>query len=440
MVLSVIGSIDKIPDDATLHIKGIFSTGNYIYEYGTLTYSNGDTDGILKVKGTSDEPILKYVTFDDGGYERFEFVALTDNLDILIVCEEYEFLGDLSLPVFRQTVIMRLSCDGSLIDKIYLKTNFVEYHNHNFHLVLIDAIGDITYIGEEMIIKDSIHLQTEYSDNYYAQYVGEAYVNGVYVENLEIDYPGYYEIEIVDGEYHFLYEIYIKPTITIQGNKFEDSYIGEISIVSKGLIFINGEYYESGTPINICGNYNIKIYGENFYSLQEDITVLPTITYLIDGDYQEFRENMEVSQPIFIYSDAISMLMDSNNYASGILTSTGSHELTIYGAGNYILVLNFSVIPYMEGIENGKVYETVSLEIFGTGILNGQLVSGNIVIEEPGEYTLELLYGEDTYETYTFTISDNELINSDRFEILNYLNYILLAVIGIGAYFIFRKK
>jgi len=265
-------------------------------------------------------------------------------------------------------------------------------------------------------------------------------VNGVYVENLEIDYPGYYEIEIVDGEYHFLYEIYIKPTITIQGNKFEDSYIGEISIVSKGLIFINGEYYESGTPINICGNYNIKIYGENFYSLQEDITVLPTITYLIDGDYQEFRENMEVSQPIFIYSDAISMLMDSNNYASGILTSTGSHELTIYGAGNYILVLNFSVIPYMEGIENGKVYETVSLEIFGTGILNGQLVSGNIVIEEPGEYTLELLYGEDTYETYTFTISDNELINSDRFEILNYLNYILLAVIGIGAYFIFRKK
>ncbi len=434
-----IGAIDKTPDEIEIKINGSVYYQDYHYEFGSATSAFGSTDGYLSITNGLGLPIREYILFDDGMYESFDYLAFVSNDKFIVVCKEYEYPDDYSLTVFRSTVIILYDLEGEELNRKYLQENYQEFHNHNDHLILINKIGAISYINQNLTVVNDIIFPSEFLGSYSDQYVGSLTVNGRETDELFIDYPGNYDIEITDGDYKYGYTISVAPEVSFIGEMFNENYIGLIAIETKGLLYLDGIYYESGDYISICGNHVLLIQGENGYEKSIEFLILPTISYSLDEELHPFMENMEIFSPINIYSDGISMMLDGISYNSSLITSTGEHELTIYGSNNYFLVLRFRLYPEITGIENNGIYDSVTFYLFGEGYLNEKLISGEVLVDEPGTYLLDVMYGNEVYETYEFSIIAGEEPNETSLWD-NYGNYILAGIIGIGAYLILRKK
>jgi len=432
--------IEKIPDDARTYIKYSLTLPDLVIEVGSVTYSDGNTDGLMRINGTGTNVLDRIVLFDDEGYEIFDYVGLVSPEIYLVVCKEYEYSDDFSLPVFRRTVVLKYNIDGENTGVVYLSENFTSYHNHNYHLVLTDHTGTSVYIDKDLEIKEGVDFSAEYLNQYDGQYIGTLIINGAESDALTLDLPGNYDIEIIDGEYTYEYRIIISPKIILEGEKFNDDFLGPVCVKAAGNLFIDGIAYQSGDQIDVAGLHQLTIIGVNGYSLSSEFLILPKITFVSDGIYADFMENMDSTTPLAIFSNGVSMLMDGKAYNSEIITVPGSHVLTIYGTNNYFLELHFRILPNVSGIVDGEIYDSVEISIFGKAYLNGQEVTGEIFIDTPGTYLLELYLDNDLFSEFSFIINDD--INEEWYTgiIDNYLNYVMLLAIIVGAYLIFRKK
>ena len=432
--------IDAICDDELQIIKGYYQNEEYYFEYGSIYYENGNTNGFIRIKDRMNSSLIKEIEYDGNNIEIFSYLAEIDNNSFMIVCEQYEKNNEYAIPSFKQTIIIEYDFNGNMLGQYVLYEKYIEYHNHNHYLVMIDSLGKTIYINSEGKPLEAPKIEDEYYDKYIDQFQGNALINGKDVDSIDLDYPGIYSIEIIDGNYYFLYSVIVIPKIDILGEKYQDYYIGDIEIISKGIIYLNNEEYISNTIINIPGNYNITIYGENNYAYSIDFTILPEISYFDGLNNYDFKENLEVSTPIRIYSDGTASLVDGEIYNSEYIDKIGNHTLTVYGVHGYFVTLNFTIFPSVVGVENGKTYDSLELHIFGNAYLNDELVSGDIFITEPGQYQLDLLFEDYIYESYYFDIGSNDSENYSSISKPIYSSIFFLLLISVGGYYIFRKK
>lgn len=417
--------------------------GEYTIENTRITYGSiyRDTqDGLMILSDVDSGVEIQRIYYDNGGQESFKYVADVGNSEFVVVCERYPKVETYELPSFRDILLIKYDMNGKKMKYFPLVDNVASFHNHNEYLIVQDKTGDSIFIDNNLTVHETLTVDSLYTESYLGQYQGTAYVNGEITNKLEIDEPGIYEVNICDGDYQFTYFVTIEPVIIIDGKMFQDMYIGEVAVFSKGDIYLNNEIYHSGSYISKPGFYQLKIKGSGGYEYFDDFTILPSLTYFDGKQTVDFTNHLEVFQPIAIYSNAISLVLNGQVYNSDMIVEPGPYQLSVYGVNGMTYDVFFDIYPTVFGITNEGEYEKVSLSIFGEALLNGEIVTGNVNLEKAGTYHLDLMFGEEVFEQYDFSIKAE--VESETVETtfdFN-MNYLFMGVIAIGGWIILRKK
>lgn len=430
--------VSEAVNDDNVYIKGTYTMGNTLISYGSI--SQETQDGIIILTDIETGVEIQRVNYDNAGNESFVYLADVGDSEFIVVCERYLETENFEMPTFRDILLIKYDINGKKIDYIPLPDRIESYHNHNYNLVVVNKYNKYIYINTEMIVNDTLIVENQYIDSYVGQYQGSAYIDEEMTDNLMINGPGFYEINIIDRDYSFSYTVTIEPLVLIEGKKFQEMYIGNVSVTSKGEIYLNNLEYMSGDLITNPGFYQLKIKGNGGYEYFDDFTILPSISYFDGEETTEFKNNLEVYKPIAVYSNAISLVLNGSVYHSDMINEPGPYQLSIYGVNGMTYDVFFSIYPTVFGITNHSEYKYVSLSIFGEAILNGETVSGNVYLEKEGEYHLDLLFGEEVCESYDFIIENEADSTVDETKFSFNMNYLFIFIIVIGGWIILRKK
>ncbi len=434
-------AVSKIPEEASVSVMGTYEKDDLLFEYGSVYYGDGNYDGYIGVKSIIQNIYIDQMIFDDQDVELFQYLADMGNDRYFLVCKQYETTTGMELPSFQKTIILAYDYNNHTLNIVYTSpVNFKAFHNHNNRLILVPNGGDILYMDQNGKIEENYQPLQNYTGNYDALYQGEAYVDQILVDSLDLFEPGYYAITIKDNTYEFSYTITIHPQVTFHGETFGEYFMGEVSIESKGILFLNNQLYESQTILSTPGNYHLTIYGANGYEKQYPFTILPSIRYFDGTTSVDLVEDIVLYRPTKIYTNAISMTLDGEVYQSETIETTGSHTLMVYGINGFCAEIRFSIYPTVTGIEDQKEYHFVDFQVFGEAYLNDELVQGDVHLEEPGTYILRLVLEDETYQTITFMILAEEAEEQDAGESFDYRNLILIGILLLGGYYILRKK
>jgi len=218
-------------------------------------------------------------------------------------------------------------------------------------------------------------------------------------------------------------------------------YLGEVSFYSFGDLYLNDKVYNIGSSINDVGNHHMLIIGENGYRKDVFFVILPDISYN-NGDIEgQLLNDAEFNTSIRIYSNAQAMFLDGEFYNSEYINQVGLHNISFIGINGYTLDLTFSIYPKISGVEDGNTYENVTFIVFGEALLNEDLITGEITLNEPGEYKLELLFEGEIFETLIFNIlAAEEIIEENEEDYTEYFKYIFIFLALIGGMLFLRKR
>ena len=421
-----------------LEHKDEVAFGGYMYEYGTSVTSENEIIGFINIYDELSGEQINCLTFDDET-ENVVYLAQTSETTMLAVFENNTVNIGIDIQPGGRTIIIKYDLLGNQLARIELGNAFHEYHNHNNHLVLID-VENTVYIDEDLSITDKLDIPYEWTSYYCDQFRGTVSVNGEDQESLSIEVPGYHQIVIRDIDYEFAYEIVIHPEVRLDGVMSGNDYQGTVKVTSSYPFYLNETLYDSACDIEEPGIYMISVHGNGGYEYQKEFIVMPRI-YFSDGVASSvFANGSIISGPVKIYLDGGTTYLDEEVYESGMIINPGNHQLEFYGEGDMRLAYHFQVTPSVTGIVDEGIYDVVSLTIFGQAFLNGQPVSGTLSLDSPGEYTLDLMMDQAIYESYTFSITGvvEEIETTSEQPWLLSIGFILL--IGVGGYFILRKK
>ncbi len=431
----------KLPDQTTMSVKGSYQTEDIIIDYGQLYYDDGDIDAILIVKDITSMTIQGIWIYDQLGIESFDYVADVGDNQIIIVCDRYHPSSRYDIPLYQDTILILYSLDGLVLDTRVLSYRPKSYYNHHYHLAIETTDGQVVYTDKSLSFNHQLSLKTSYVVGHaIIQYQGQAIVNGVATDILDFDWPGYYDIEIVDNDYRYAYTIAVHPHLIYEGTKKNDVFTDEVSIHAAGTLQLNDDDYISGTLITMPGIYRLTILGENGYVYTEDFTLMPTITYHDGMDTAVLDEGMQFTSSIQIYANGTSMTLNEENYLSEQITETGHYELRVEGVNQMAVTMTFDILPHVKGIEDGGVYESISIYVFGEAIINDDIVSGVYETKTPGAYVLTLMFEDQVYQVIEFEIeSQPETLQKDLLEQPWVSGFFALVIIA-GIVLILRKK
>ena len=412
------------------NLQNSIEYNKYIIEYGSI--EDAAVINIINV----DTTIQKLILFSEKDYNTIDYVAIINDECFIAAYYSYNQNPD-ELPKEHMVMLIKYSYQGKELGRLILSDFPKKYHNHSGYMVMLYD-DSIRYINQDMEVMDQLELSNNYIDEYYSYHQGDAYIDGLLVEKISFDYPGNYQIEIVDGDYSYNHDITIEPLVTLTGD-FENGYfINTVKINSKGELYLNNEPYQVLDEITIPGNYHLVILGNNDFVYEKDFIIYPQITYFNGIETGLLRENMIFNTYVRLFSNAISISMDGEMYESENIYDIGQHIITIYGVNQMRFDIPFFINPsvHLERISEREVH----LTIFGTGLLNGMLVSESVIVDEPGDYKFELLMEEQVIETLYFTI-DNIYTSPQNEPFLDdILSYVFIVIVVIGGYFILRKK
>ncbi|PKK95688.1 MAG: hypothetical protein CVV60_00175 [Tenericutes bacterium HGW-Tenericutes-5] len=412
---------------------------NTVIEYGSVV-SDNDSDGYIKFFDKEDEILLKEIHYDSKANDYFRYLAVVDKNTFLIVCDSYYFNEEYTMPIYRDSIVLKYNLEGELLDKLFLSFRPNEYHNHNHLLILKNGQNNLI-INKELRTIDEIDTEYEVLSSFEYQYQGIAYVNDELVDDLQINYPGHYNIRIVDANYIFDLFVTVEADYKILGDKYVAGYLGEVSFYSFGDLYLNDKVYNIGSSINDVGNHHMLIIGENGYRKDVFFVILPDISYN-NGDIEgQLLNDAEFNTSIRIYSNAQAMFLDGEFYNSEYINQVGLHNISFIGINGYTLDLTFSIYPKISGVEDGNTYENVTFIVFGEALLNEDLITGEITLNEPGEYKLELLFEGEIFETLIFNIlAAEEIIEENEEDYTEYFKYIFIFLALIGGMLFLRKR
>lgn len=410
-----------------------------IVEYGNVVYDD-DSDGYIKIFDIEDNVLLKEIKYDSKANDFFKYLAIVSEDSFLIVCDSFYFNEPYTMPVYRDSIILKYNLEGELLDKEYLEFRPTEYYNHNNLLILKNSQNEVIYNKE---LNKITQIEDEYNviGKFEYQYQGIAYINDEMAESIDLDYPGNYNIQIVDMNYTFNFFVTVETDYKFLGQKYVGGYLGEVSFYSFGELYLDNELYNIGEPINEVGNHHILILGINDYRKEVDFVILPDISYNDGVAEGQLLIDANFSSPIRVYSNAQSMFLNDEFYNSDYINSVGSYTISFYGVNGYYLEIPFKIYPKITGLEDNMSYESVEFNVFGEALLNGVLVTGNISLINSGNYKLELLFEDEIYETFDFQILDNETVVEEiEVDYSDYFKYVFLFVAVIGGMLFLRKK
>ncbi len=215
---------------------------------------------------------------------------------------------------------------------------------------------------------------------------GDVFLNGLpYQNEEEITSIGYYTLTVRGvNDYEKSIQFTLTPTISNLSENGE--YTGSVQpIINKGEVFLDGNSFISETIISQVGNHTIEIVGLNDYCKRINFILHPEIDSITDG-----AEYIGSITPQF--SDGTIYLNNEIFYSGDTIAQVGNHIISIHGVNGYSKELNFTLMPKIQDIEDGGIYQGhIAPHIEGGNIkLDGANYDGCSKIAIPGLHVIEI--------------------------------------------------
>ena len=425
--------------EADYSVLGTYNFGEKRIEYGNIMDTE-NLNGFIRIYDGQSDEIIQEIVYDTGQNNVFKYLGVVSEDTFIIVSDNYYINQSTEYSPYINTSLLLFDKEGVLLKEVFLTEKPLSIHNHNFDLIISYELNEVIYDRD---LNQVIEMQNQYESlgTFVYQYQGKATINGNEVNKIDIQYPGIYDVMITENTYAFSFTVTVHPDYKITGDKYQEGYLGSVFIYSYGEIYLNNEEYIIGSEIKRVGNYNVMILGENNYRKDIHFAILPDIVFN-DGIYQQqLVENSKFTAPIRIYSNAQTMFLNNQIYSSAWINNPGTYVISFYGVNNYIVDIEFSILPSVDGVLNSETYEQVNISVFGKALLNGKEIVGEQTIREVGEYKIELFLNNEIYQTINFSIvNDNLVQESESANYIPYLKYLFLLLSIIGGVLILRKK
>ncbi|MBU1144304.1 MAG: hypothetical protein KJ971_00420 [Firmicutes bacterium] len=416
----------------TYTINGAIQKEEYLYIYGFQRETErDDVNGLLIVYNTTTSTEEHIVLYEMGYIESFELGIVFSNDSIGIINKNYGILYPYQTYRYRSTEILRFDLDGNLLEKVILYDEFSNYNIIENQFVLTTIFNEHICVNEQLEVNDLIPPNYNQIGEFRYLYEGVIVVNDAFVSEILIDTPGIYHIELRNLDFSF--DISLEPLI--EGVIDYSEYNEDVIIHSLGELWLNNELYNSGDTISSPGNYQLEVKGVNGFTKQIHFSIHPQVLPVFEG-YQE-------SQSIRIYTNAVYVEINEKIYTGELLTVPGDYLLKLFGVENYEKQIHFEILPSLSGIEDGISYEeNVLIQVNGEAYINGEYILNSYFVDSPGEYEVILMYKEETYQMYHFSVfeSQEDSIEEENVQPFNELQYLLGGLILLGLFLIFRKK
>jgi len=408
----------------SIHINNQYEINDIKISYGS--YLN---DAYLIIANVNTDEVYNEIIIDESGIESFVYLAEVKNNEFIMILEkfcdqtkEYEYN------------LLLYNIYGELLKREVLIGEPLNFYNHH-HVLVIEDMGGFIFVSNDLALSNELLNESEISGIYKLQYQGEAYINGKFVDSIYIDYPGVYDIKIIDSQYEYNGTIIINPEIELIGKSYKDGFIGVVKISSKGDMFLNGDEYISRDIIGTPGIYTMDIYGTNNYQHTFNFKIYPNLL-VFDGDDQfEIENGMVFDFPISIYSNVDLIKVNGLDYEGEILTEPGDHLIELVVDNHVIDTVNISLISNLVGVIHNETYDQVRIYAFGDVYLNENKIEGYYHIKEEGVYKILVKNKDESYKEIKFYIEGQSKEEKPRL-----LPYGILVVSIFGLAIILFKK
>lgn len=384
-------------NDADLWIeKGQVVFQDKEYQYGSVKRSSDNHyDAYLRIRSENNAEWTT-LAYDRGDSESIRYVAIMGEDRILLVMEHYDHSQGGMVPGYLATTLVLCDDEGKIIQTRILEDRSLNWVNLGYRLILQQGDTYHYYDATLSEIAGAVEdIQT--TEPFYYQYQGEAMINQRPVETIALTSPGIYHIII--QEKSVVQSFIVRLDALIDGITDHDETQEPIVIDAQGNLFLNDEPYLPETPITIPGHYRLRVEGEGEYQKELTFTLHATIDNVAEG--------MLVEGPLRIYANGTGIWLNGQPYKNQALTEAGTYQCQVTGVGGYQKSLEFHIIPEVMGVESEETYENpCEFLLNGEGELNGEPVSGRVVVTEPGDYELRLICAGQVYETIQFSLTN----------------------------------
>ena len=207
---------------------------------------------------------------------------------------------------------------------------------------------------------------------------------------------------------------YVFTIVPIIGNiTHGETYQGRVDpTVNGGTVKLNGTVVDLSTPITTVGNNKLTIHGTNGYVYE--------IAFTLEPIFVNEQESYSMSCVPNISGSVTNMKLNGSSYTSGTeINTTGHNTLTINGYGGYSKTYTITIIPQIEGVENGsEVFGKVQIDVSPSATLSidGASYTNNAEYKKVGNHTLTIK-GLNGYEqVLTFTLKeDSSTISAEQY-------------------------
>ncbi|MEC9485677.1 MAG: hypothetical protein UMR38_07360 [Candidatus Izemoplasma sp.] len=248
-------------------------------------------------------------------------------------------------------------------------------------------------------------------------------------------------IESVEDElYVFSYDTldYYQAAIDEQFNFYEYNtpldieenaqYHGSVYLPVINEATLNGNVISNGYKVSTPGYYEL-VYNQNTYTF----TIEAQVSGIEDGGIYQDAVSIDVNHNEAYLNDDLYVSQDK-------ISSPGNYTFEVRGANGYKKVWQFQITSKITGVVNNQTYQRpLQIEFDGHGYLNNQYVESPLLVDDPGEYVLQIK-GENSYlETIHFQIEAKEKETNWIHFIQQYDIFVFIAV-GISSIIYLKKK
>ena len=420
--------------DYTYYINGYTTNGTFDYYYGMAEEKeSGEVEGLLVIKNTDSDTLFRTVMFDEGYRENIRYLAFFKNETMGVVITKFGINPETITFELKYTEVLLYDLFGNYLDRIVFEEAMTTCASHGDLLILSkDMNYTADYVIDETLTLVILPSVIEATGTFQYPYEGEATINGESVESIDITEPGIYAIEITRWRYHYAFMVTLHPTI--EGITHEGVYTGTVSIVSKGILRIDDEPYVNASLYDLVGYHTLTVEGINGYLCSFAFTLKPFITGIQEGGVY--------TGGLYIRIEGASLFLNDAPYTpSSLIARPGRYELSIRGSNDYQDTLHFVINPSITNLSNGDVvHSPYILNFIGEAVLNGEVIEPGTTLTEPGDYTLQLLFEEEVFQTLHFQIVSETPSSFWHNLKIPYLELGLGILSLIGLYIIIRKK
>jgi hypothetical protein len=315
--------------EADYTVLGTYNFGENRIEYGNIMDLE-NLNGFIRIYDDQSDEIIQEIIYDTGQNNVFNYLAIVSEDTFIVVSNNYYINQSVEYSSYINTSLLLMDKDGFLLREIYLTEKPLSIHNHNFNLIISYELSEVIY-DRDLNQVNEMENQYESLGTFAYQYQGKATINSDEVNEIDIQYPGIYDVIITENTYTFNFTITVHPDYQITGDKYQEGYLGSVFIYSYGEIYINNQEYIIGSEIKRVGNYNVMILGENNYRKDIHFAILPDVVFNDGVNQQQLVENSKFTVPIRIYSNAQTMFLNDQIYSSAWINNPGTHIISFYG-------------------------------------------------------------------------------------------------------------